>query len=134
MSSTFSFFPSFTQTRHQDAVSLTLGIWWLVTVLGGLLYAASMPFYDAKPFDSERFLQPHHASPAGYKVPCLPDFEIDPALARVGNVWMVSLATELVVAMVLAGIVGSGLLYLVYTNWDEQLASHVQSTLNSSDL
>ena len=110
-----------------------MGIWWLVTVLSGLLLSASTPFYDAKPFDSERFLQPDHASPAGYKVPCLPDFEIDPALARIGRVWIVSLGTQLALAMMLAGVVGSGMLYLVYTNWDEDLANQVQQT-SGSDL
>ncbi|GKY95936.1 hypothetical protein MPSEU_000554200 [Mayamaea pseudoterrestris] len=121
-------------TSTQNAVNLTVGIWWLVTVMWCLLLAAGRRFQDAKPFDSERFLVPHHSSPAGYKVPCLPDYEIDPALARIGRMWFMPPCFQLVFSLLAVCIVGSGMLCLVYSNWDETTADQVQSTLNANDL
>jgi uncharacterized membrane-anchored protein len=69
-------------------------------------------------------------------VPCLPDYEINLALAQTGSLWCMTLGAELIVSMLLVGLVGCAMMYLVYTGWDERMADQVQRAFsgNSTDL
>lgn len=124
---------SIQKVQNQNAVNLTIFVWWLVTSFCCLLSAGSSRFYDAKPFDSERFLVPDHSSPAGYKVPCLPDYEIDTALSRIGGLWFLSMGCQLTLSLLMIALVGSGMLLLTYSSWDDQLADQVQASLGMSN-
>ena len=49
----------------------------------------------------ERLLIEDHASPVGYKVPSLPDFEIDPTIANTGLPCM-TMSTEFIIGIAMA--------------------------------
>lgn len=62
------------------------------------------------------------ASPVGYKVPSLPDFEIDPTLANTGIKWL-PMWLEFGFGSLLAAAIGIWMIALALTNWDEYLYS-----------
>jgi len=67
-----------------------------------------------------------HASPVGYKVPSIPDFEIDPSLSKTGNK-CVPLNVMFIVGMFMMFGIGGGIIYLAFTSWDENLIDDVQT-------
>lgn len=82
-------------------------------------------FFDRKPINSEKLLEEDDASPAGYRVPSLPNFEIDPALARTG-VDCFSLNFEFGFGILMAFVVGAGISYLAFTDWDDNAIDQIQ--------
>ena len=78
------------------------------------------------PPNGEVLLEKDHASPIGYKVPKLPDFEIDPSLANTGSSHL-SLKTEFFIGILMSILVGTAIIYLAFTSWDEELIGEVQS-------
>ena len=116
----------------QDWVNVAVGGWWGLTMIVSLFLARHIPYFDAHPnYDGEPLLVPDHLSPVGFKVPSLPDFSIDPGLARTGIPWM-SVRAEVVLGTLFAMAAGTGIVYLAFTDWDETVVSELEST--ASDL
>ena len=76
----------------------------------------------------ERLLIEDHASPVGYKVPSLPDFEIDPTIANTGLPY-VTISTELMIGMIMALCIGTVMIGLAFTSWDDNVHDAVEGTL-----
>lgn len=80
-------------------------------------------------YDGEIFLVPDHSSPVGYRVPALPDYEIDPSAMYTATssftaeylLSCFSLDCEFVFGLFFVAAVGSAFLYLSVTNVDEEL-------------
>jgi len=85
-----------------------------------------IPYFDQKPTYSERLLEEDHTSPAGYRVPILPNFEIDPALARTGSP-CVPLNVEFIFGLLMSFVIGGGITFLAFTDWDDSTIDKVQS-------
>lgn len=79
-----------------------------------------IPYADQSPETGEKLLIEDHASPVGFKVPSLPDFEIDPSMANTGIKWL-PLNLEFVVGSLLAFGVGAAVIAKAFVDWDEQL-------------
>jgi hypothetical protein len=116
----------FTQNCNQDIVNFIVGIWWFGTLVLSLLLVRRIPYFDQKPIDAERLLVEDHASPAGYRVPSLPDYEIDPALARTGIDWL-SVNTEFVLGLLMAFLVGGCMALMAFTQIDDNITDQVES-------
>lgn len=111
-------------------VNFVVGIWWTVTLFVSLILVRRIPYYDQKPVDAERLLIEDHASPAGYRIPSLPDYEIDPALARLGSP-CVSINLEFAFGLLMMAFVGGSLIFLSFTEWDESVISQVQRWMSN---
>jgi hypothetical protein len=105
------------QPEKQTLVNIIIAIWWVASVCLNIILAWRTPFHDQKTLDSEHLLIADHASPAGFKVPSLPDYEIDPSFGHTGIRWLPK-CVELVFGMVLAAAVCAGLLLLSFSDWD----------------
>lgn len=113
---------------NQDFVNVAVGGWWAMTMVISLFLASRIPYRDPHPnYDGEPLLVPDHVSPVGFKVPSLPDFTIDPGLAKTGSQWF-SIRTEVVFGVFFALAAGAGIIYLAFTDWDEAVVDEVQST------
>jgi len=88
-----------------------------------------IPYYDQKPTNSERLLEEDHSSPAGYRVPSLPNFEIDPALARTGTPCL-SANFEFAFGLIMSLVVGGGITYLAFTDWDDMAIDQIQDLMD----
>ena len=132
---------------NQDIVNFSVGAWWITTTVVSLFIVRNMPYYDqilsthsVPPiedsneeipaefsyfYDGEKLLQDDHASPVGYKVPSLPDFEIDPTL--ISNLGMSCFSSnwELAFGLLLTAIIGGGLMYLAFTSLDDEVFTNV---------
>lgn len=69
-----------------------------------------------------------HASPVGYKVPSVPDFEIDPSLANTGSKCL-SLTCEFMIGLLMAAAVGTWLVSLAYTTWEDHLYDEISDVV-----
>lgn len=117
---------------NQDWVNVAVGGWWGLTMILSLLLARHIPYYDAHPnYDGEPLLVPDHLSPVGFKVPSLPNFSIDPGLAKTGSPCL-SIRAEVVLGTLFAMAASTGIIYLAFTDWDESVVEEVEST--ASDL
>jgi hypothetical protein len=113
---------------NQDWVNVAVGGWWAMTMVIALVMASRIPYRDPHPnFDGEPLLIPDQVSPVGFKVPSLPDFTIDPGLAKTGSEWL-SLRTEVTMGMLFAFAAGAGIIFLAFTDWDESVVDEVEST------
>jgi hypothetical protein len=113
---------------NQDYVNIAVGAWWCITLLCSICLLRRIPHMDHHPdYDGEPALVEDHASPVGYKVPHIPDFEIDPALAKRGFP-LIPYWVELLLAVLMAIGLGSGIVSLAFTNMDEQILHAVQNT------
>jgi hypothetical protein len=74
------------------------------------------------PDEDEPLLEGDQASPVGYKLPSLPDFPIDPLLEQRG-VPFLTIQVEFIVGVFLALSIGGGIVYLAFTDFDENLAA-----------
>lgn len=142
-------------------MNFSVGAWWITTTVVSLFIVRNMPYYDqilsthsGPPkedsdeitaefsyfYDGEKLLQDDHASPVGYKVPSLPDFEIDPTL--ISNLGMSCFSSnwELAFGLLLTAIIGGGLMYLAFTSLDDDVFTNVDLFImrflgnNTSDL
>jgi hypothetical protein len=102
-----------------------MGIWWTVTLLISIVLVRRIPYRDQRPRIGERLLIEDQASPVGYKVPSLPDYEIDPILANTGSPCL-SLPLEVCLGVLLATIVGTWLIGLAFTMWDEDIYAEIK--------
>lgn len=112
-------------------VNFVVGVWWTLTLICSLFLCRKIPYYDSKPKDAERLLVTDQCSPAGYRVPSLPDYEIDPALGRLGTS-CASLTAEFVFGIIMACSVGAAIIFLAFTEWDDAVAEKVQSAFGSN--
>ncbi|GKY90464.1 hypothetical protein MPSEU_000020200 [Mayamaea pseudoterrestris] len=113
----------------QTTVNFCVSVWFFVTLITCLCMVRQIPFVDQKPSAAERFLEPDHSSPAGYRVPSLPDYEIDPSLARTGLPCL-SLRNEFMTGIFIAFALSGSMVYLSLTTWDESLAVTINRTIS----
>jgi hypothetical protein len=78
-------------------------------------------------YDGEKVLEEDHASPVGYKVPTLPDFEFDPSLITSSGIRWCKLDWEFTFGLLLAVSIGGCLMFLALNSWEEDLYSDVDS-------
>lgn len=109
----------------QDYVNIVVGAWWSFTFITSLFYATTIPFKPpttpTEPDEEEPLLEQDHASPVGYKVPNLPNFEVDPSMAWSGRFEFCTIYMQAGVGVVLAIIIGGGIIYLGLINDDEEV-------------
>ena len=119
---------------NQDLVNLLVGIWWVITLLSSIFLVRSIPHQDPKlkPEFGERLLIEDQSSPVGYKVPSLPDFEIDSNLASTGGIKCLSLKFELIVGLIMAISVGFCLILLAFPSWEDNLYNEIWTFLSKS--
>jgi hypothetical protein len=108
------------QGCNQDAVNIVVGLWWMITLFCSLFMIRRIPYKIQTPSVGEQLLLKDHASPVGYKVPNLPDFEIDPSLANTGSSYL-SLKAEFIIGIIVSIAVGSFIIFLAFTSWDEDV-------------
>lgn len=97
-----------------------------------LFLVRKIPYVDLHPeYEGEPLLIEDHASPVGYKVPSVPDFEIDPSMAEIGNCCFPS-NIELVLGLITAVGVGSFVIILAFTTWDDKVFGDLQGVVGSS--
>ena len=104
----------------QEEVNVGFGVWWTLTFLSSLFMVLSIKPYHQMPADEEYLLVAAQESPVGFKVPNLPDYIVDPILAREG-IRFFSKSFEFVFGVVAALLVGMGIVYLNFTNVDDTL-------------
>jgi len=119
------------QICNQDPVNIIIGAWWMITLLSSLCLVRKIPHAEQKPHSGEKLLEEDHASPVGYKVPLLPDFEIDPALANTGSKFL-SIQVEFVIGSILAIAAGAAMITLGFTSWDEDFYDELADTVSSA--
>jgi hypothetical protein len=106
------------QGCDQDVVNIVVGAWWMIPLFCSLFMVRRIPYKIQTPTVGEQLLLKDHASPVGYKVPNLPDFEIDPSLANTGSSYL-SLNVEFIFGIIISIVVGTFIIYLAFTGWDE---------------
>jgi len=114
----------------QDFVNFFVGLWWTATLVCSLFMVRRLPVLDQKPENGEKILIEDQASPVGYKVPSLPDFEIDPSLASTGSKYL-SLQVEFYFGVFMALAVGSIIVALAFTNWEESVNDRLSDAFST---
>ena len=117
----------------QNLVNITVGIWWTITFLTSLILVRYIPHRDISTSTStatigERLLIEDHSSPVGYKVPSLPDFEIDPTISNTG-LPCITMSTELCIGIVMALSFGAAIIGLAFTSLDDNVHDAIEGTL-----
>jgi hypothetical protein len=112
----------------QSIVNHIVGSWWTLTLIVSLFLVRKVPCKEQKPENGERLLVEDHGSPVGYKVPSLPDFEIDPSLANTGSKW-IPIQLEFLMGLIMAFGVGGFIIALAYTSLDESLNDDLQDAV-----
>ena len=108
---------------NQDIVNISVGIWWSLSLLLSLVLVLKIPQPSILPDDQQPLLQADSASPVGYRLPSVPDFPIDPILEQKG-ISFLNLKVEFVFGALLAFGIGTGIVFLAFTEFDEDLASN----------
>lgn len=119
---------SLQQLCNQDPVNVMVGVWWSLTLLFSLCLVRKIKYTDQKPQLGEKLLEEDHASPVGYKVPSLPNFEIDPSMVDTGSKW-IPLQLEFLIGVVMAIGVGIAIVSLAFTTWDEEFYDDIAETV-----
>lgn len=105
-----------------------MGCWWTISFLCCLCLARPNNYSNEKPENGERLLIEDAASPVGFKVPSLPDYEIDPGLAdRTSRI--LSPHLYLITGFVLAIAVGGWLVLVAFTNWGNDLYEDIKGSV-----
>jgi hypothetical protein len=79
--------------------------------------------------DEEPLLEENHESPVGYVVPNLPNFPIDPCSGKRG-IRRIPLRVEMAIGVLLAALVGAGIVSLAYTDWGETAEKGISDIVN----
>lgn len=108
-----------------------MGGWWTITLISSLCLVRNIKHVDEKPNFGEKLLVEDHASPVGYKVPSLPDYEIDPSMAKKGSKW-VPLQMEFIIGVILAIGVGGAIVAFGYTSLDEDFYDDLANTVEGN--
>lgn len=112
----------------QDAVNFFVGMWFSLSLLLSIFFAARIkPTHDYPA--EEPLLLEDHQSPVGFRVPNLPDFPIDPYLAKTG-MNQLSMKVEMSVGVLLAILLGAGIITLVFTDWGGATQDGVTHAMN----
>jgi hypothetical protein len=85
------------------------------------------------PDDDEPLLEEDQASPVGFKLPSLPDFPIDPIMEQRG-VPFLNVRAEFILGAFLALSIGGGIVYLAFTDFDENLAGGLELEVEADSL
>lgn len=105
-----------------------VGIWYSLSLLISVYFAANVePIRDYP--DEEPLLEENHQSPVGYRVPNLPDFPINPSQGKRGS-QQLSLQIELSIGVILAALIGAGIVALAFTGWGETTEKAVATAIN----
>ena len=64
----------------------------------------------------------------GYKVPSLPDFEIDPTISNTGSA-CITMSTEFCIGIVMALSFGAAIIGLAFTSLDDNVHDAIEGTL-----
>jgi len=119
------------QFCDQDSINFLIGFWWTATLSASIFMVRRLPVLDQKPEHGEKILIEDQASPVGYKVPSLPDFEIDPSLANTG-IKCLSLQFEFYFGIFMALVIGSLIVTLAFTNWEETVNKSVSDAYTTA--
>ena len=115
----------------QDHVNVIVGAWWFFTAVASLwtvFRSESMNNAMVSSSDNEPLLLASHASPVGFKVPSLPDYEMDPSLAWTGKLSFLHIQAVFVIGIVCAAALGLGMVWWGVSNWGEDVVDHIQDT------
>lgn len=104
----------------QDTIVLTMGIWWTIATLCSVGAVYRKGRQGIWPDDEEPLLLKDHASPVGFKVPNLPDFPIDSALAQ-RSIFCLGIHFELGLMLVATLAMGGFMCFLAFTQVDNDL-------------
>jgi len=113
------------ETCPQDAVNVTIGVWWTITLLSSMFMVTRIAPHQPDE-DEETILIPAQESPVGFKVPNLPDYIVDPNLVKKGSPCL-SLGTELFFGIIMALGVGGAIVYLAFTDLDDKYTGNTSS-------
>lgn len=105
---------------NQDKVNFAVGTWWIVSLLTSLFLVSRIPPAEQWPkTDDEPLLQEDQTSPVGFTVPNLPDFPVEPLLARTG-IKFCTIRFELLLGVVLSIGLGGLIIYTAFNSLDEE--------------
>ena len=104
----------------QDLIVLTVGAWWTIATICSLAAVFRKGRQGIWPDDEEPLLLKDHASPVGFKVPNLPDFPIDSAMASRG-LFCLSMQVEFGLMLILTLFMGGFLCFLAFTDAEDNL-------------
>jgi hypothetical protein len=99
---------------EQKLVNIVIGIWWTLTLLLSLLLAMKIPPQSKQ--KDEPLLVESQASPVGFTVPNLPDFEMDPNVVQPER-FPCPIQFEFAFGIVLTICIGGAFIYVAYTDW-----------------
>ena len=99
-----------------------------MTLFVSLFVVRQIPYHDQTPTIGEKLLIEDHSSPVGYKVPSLPDYEIDPELANPGLSY-IPICMEYCIGILLAITIGIVCIGFAFTNWDDDLYTNIDNTV-----
>lgn len=105
---------------NQDLVVVTVGAWWTFATLCSLSAVYRKGRQGIWPDEEEPLLLKDHASPVGFKVPNLPDFPIDSAMAQRG-LFCLGIQMEFGLMMLVTLCMGGFLCFLAFTQVDDDL-------------
>lgn len=113
---------------NQDALNTFVGLWFSLSLLFSIFIVARIePTHDYP--DEEPLLEEDHQSPVGFRVPNLPDFPIDPFMAKTG--WrQITLKAELTLGVIMVALLGAGIVALAFTDWGEVTEEGVKQTID----
>ena len=109
------------QNCNQDVVNVVGALWWSVSLSCSLFLVRNIPSRTQDREDGEQFLIEDHTSPVGYKVPQLPNFEIDPVLAQQGNSCF-SVNLQFAFGIMLAVIAGFAMAAFGLSDWEKAVS------------
>ena len=103
---------------NQDAVNISIGVWYLVTLMTCTFFVARIKTYRPTPEETEPILVEDHSSPVGFVVPSLPDVSIDPSLDAKGAPCC-NLKVYIVLAILLGLTILGTLGFMAFSNEDD---------------
>ena len=123
----FSFIPALrnnflAQACNQNAVNMSIGIWYLATLMTSSFFVARRKTYRPTPEETEPLLVEDHSSPVGYLVPNLPDVYIDPTLGVKGAPCC-TVKVYLVLAVILGVCIAGVLAFMAFSDKDDALTT-----------
>lgn len=110
-------------------MNISVGSWWTISLLICLVFALKTEPPNEYPDEEEPLLEEVQASPVGFKVPTLPDFPVDPTSEKQKLIECCNVYVEFIVSVVVALVVGGGIIYLAFTDVDENLSDEVDQTV-----
>lgn len=115
---------------NQDIVNMVVGGWWFFALVSSLFMLRTLPKrVDNLEYDTEPLLIEDHESPVGYRVPSVPDFIVNPSLAQQSD-GCISVKVEFYLGLIMAFVVGGGIIYLGFTDWDEEAIEYVENAVS----